>query len=425
MINLPKEGGNEMVKSKLTVFLIFVAYMGVIASCNGKRTADLEAVTSAVDRYDSQAAKAISVPAGSHRKMYEGDGVNVDQNGYAKLDMGGCLLQIFRSSGLQVSGLPTESAPVCAAKFLNGTIYNSVENKMIVSTEWVVITTIGTEFLVHLDPDREIVWVIAVKDAVEVRAEGVTVQVEEGQQTWVWRGQPPEPPRPAGRDEIGDLFPPLEELTNGVLRDDELIPVTGDLPPEVKLDIDPREVFINEAVNIYTAATDERGMVGIEILIDGRTVIGCDGAFCEYKTEFGEPGDHLVEAIASDTSGQTTRTDKVVSVFPEEVHEISLLMSTDEVITGDCPGIRTLEVIAEVPPTIVPAYARLSYQWEGIEERYVEMERIDELTFMTILDSFDYCCMQTTIQILVEVFDSTEMIVATGRGEVLLTYCIG
>lgn len=411
--------------NKYISYFVVVLCIGILASCNGKRTADLEAVTSAVNRYDAQSSNSYSVPAGSHRKMYEGDGVNVNQNGYAKLDLGGCLLQIFRSSGLQVSGLPSESAPVCVVEFQHGTIYNRVETKMIVNAEWVVITSVGTEFLVHLDPDREIVWVIAVEDMVEVSAEGVTVQVDAGQQTWVWRGQPPEPPRPAGRDVIGDLFASLDELTNGVLRDDEVIPVTGNLPPIVKLSIERSEVVVNEGILIQAEADDDKGIVSLEILIDGRTVMECDGSFCEYITEFGEPGDHLVEAIATDTDGQRTQTEELVRVTLEETSNLTLLLNTDEVITGDCSGTKTLEIVAEVPPTISAERALLSYRWEGIEEQFVEMERVDDYTFLTILESFDYCCMQTTIEILVEVFDSSETVVSTGMSKVLLTFCLG
>ena len=203
----------------IAAFIIFV--LPQIAP--GKVSADLSAVTSDVERLDGRTTSAAPVAAGAHVKMYEGDGVNVSSSGYARLDLGGCLLQIFRNSGLQVQGLPGESAAVCIVDFEQGTIYNRVSKKTIVNTEWAVITTLSTAFFVHLDRARGVLWVIVKEGSVEIVAQGQRIVVQAGQQAWVFRGQPPQPPQPATRQIAGERFPPIDDLTNGVIAESALL----------------------------------------------------------------------------------------------------------------------------------------------------------------------------------------------------------
>ncbi|MCC7355499.1 MAG: YncE family protein [Anaerolineae bacterium] len=193
-----------------------------------------------MQRFDATTSQALAVAEGEHQKMFANDGVRVDQNGRAKLDMSGCVLDIFRNSGLQVQGLPSESAPVCIVEFEQGTIYNRVEVETIINTEWAVITSLSTEYLVHLDPFREIIWVIVVDGVVAVEAAGERVEIGAGEQTWVRRGEPPEQPRPATRGEVGDLFPPVEELTNGVMVDNSVL--VASLPEPTSTPTPPRRV---------------------------------------------------------------------------------------------------------------------------------------------------------------------------------------
>ena len=212
-----------------TLLAILMAAGSVTAGClPGRPTGDLSSINADVERFDASASRAEPVPEGDHRTMFEGDGVGVDRQGYAKLDMGGCLLEIFRDTDLQIGGLPSESAQVCIVDFEHGTIYNRVQRRTIINTEWAVIISLSTEFLVHLDPYREILWVVVVDGTVLVEAEDQSVQLRAGQQTWVRRGQPPEAPRPATRAEVGDLFPRVEELTNGILGDPEIL--AGPIP---------------------------------------------------------------------------------------------------------------------------------------------------------------------------------------------------
>jgi hypothetical protein len=217
----------------LIVCLLVLLILLYIDGGNGpgpavKRTADLEAVIAAVEQWKASDSQREALSPGAHRTMHEGDGATVDGLGYAKLNMSGCLFAIYRNSNLGVRGIPSESAPACIVGFEHGTIYNQVKTQTIVQTEWAVIRTLGTQFLVHLDPARGLLWVIVKEGSAEVEAAGQRVVLGPGQQTWVYQNRPPEPARPATRREVGDLFPRLENLTNGLLPDSELLePVAG------------------------------------------------------------------------------------------------------------------------------------------------------------------------------------------------------
>lgn len=416
----------------LLVFLFLVTALAVRCGSGGRPTAGLSSITSDVERYDGQAGNAEPVPEGEKRTMYEGDGVDVDDAGRAHLDMGGCLLEIFRKSGLQIGGLPSQSAPVCIVDFEHGTIYNRVKRQTIIQTEWAVITSLSTEFLVHLDPDRGLLWVVVVEGVVRVEAAGRVVVLQAGEQTWVPRGRPPEPPRPATRAEVGDLFPPVEDLTNGVMIDGDLLEPGGeepteDLLPEVGVRVVPEQAVVGEVVAIIAEAGDDRGIRQIAILIDGEIVQQCSGSPCEFETEFGEPGAHSIAAIAEDTSGQRSRTETRVRVVAQEVPlTLELSQSTDEVIAGECPGDRTVQIQAGLAgPVAGVEQATLSYSGEGIEGQTVQMERVDDQTFVATIGPFDYCCQQTIVEYTVEVFSGSQVPAASRSGEVLVSFCIG
>jgi hypothetical protein len=224
-----------------------IAASVLLAACSlAQATADLYAAQSQVERWKASTSTREEVPAGQHQSLREQDGVAVDGSGNARLDMGGCILRIFRDSNLQVEGLPTDSAPVCVARFTEGTIYNQVDKEMIVNTEFAVIRTLGTSFLVHLDRARGLLWVVVAEGRLTVQAAGAEVQVAAGEQTWVWRGQPPEPVRPATRPEAGTLFPALETLTNGELADTALLDQGSAPALTVTVEQSAQEVFAGE-----------------------------------------------------------------------------------------------------------------------------------------------------------------------------------
>lgn len=336
-----KNGG----KVVLLIVLLALVLLAVtlLRSC-GKQTAELTAVRSPVKRLEGTTSQVEPVSQGSKRTMHQGDGVNVGQHGRAKLRIAGCDLEIFQASGLSWALPSAAGAPVCTAGMSHGTILASVTSEMILNTEWCVIRTLGTEFVVHLDPGRGVLWIIVGEGAVEVTTTRDYAVVRAGEQIWVWRSGLMEPVRPATRDEVGDEFPPLEELTDGAIQDDEWL----DPVPSVE--------------------------VAAELLL-------------------------------------------------------SLEQSTDEVIVGDCSGAHTVQIWTSIdgPPEVLAGVERaaLHFRWEGIDERVIKMERVDDYTFAAEIAPFDYCCEQTTMVYTVRVFGLATTPLATESGKVLLTYCLG
>lgn len=246
------------------VLLILVAIGVVVAVVwfllgQTETTANLAAIKTNVQLWDARALQAESVPTGERRKLRHDDRVTVDDNGRARLSVEQCAWEIFRDTSLQVQHLPSESAKACVVQLSHGTIYNKVEIKTVVNTDWAVVTALGTRFLVHLDLARGLLWVIVGDGVVEVQAAGQAVRLGAGEQTWVFRGGPPEPPRPARRSEVGRLFPTLDVLTNRDLGDgDLLLPEQPVAEPEMELlglDLEhtPDEVIAGECRGPRTA----------------------------------------------------------------------------------------------------------------------------------------------------------------------------
>lgn len=207
-------------------------------------TADLASIQTDVFRWDARSSQEESVPTGERRKVHDDDAVTVNDSGRARLSAEQCIWEIFRDTNLQVQQLPTQSAQVCVVQLGHGTIYNKVETKTVVNTDWAVVTALSTRFLVHLDPDRGLLWVIVVDGVVEVEAAGQVIRLGAWEQTWVRRGEPPEPPRPARRSEVGRLFPPVEDLTNGEMVDGDVL-LPGE--PEPVQEVEPLGLMLEQS----------------------------------------------------------------------------------------------------------------------------------------------------------------------------------
>jgi hypothetical protein len=241
----------------ILVAIIIVAAVAWFLLSRAGTTADLASLTTDVQMWDARASQAESVPTGERRKMRDNDGVRVNSSGRARLSAEQCVWDIFRDTDLRVEHLPSQSAKVCAVQLSHGTIDNKVETETIVDTDWAVITALGTRFLVYVDPDRGLLWVIVAEGVVQVEAAGQTVRLGAGEQTWVLRGQPPEPPRPALRSEVGEMFPPISVLTNRELSDGDLLLPEQTTPPLAPLGLQvahtPDEVIAGECSGPHTA----------------------------------------------------------------------------------------------------------------------------------------------------------------------------
>jgi hypothetical protein len=226
---------NNAVKVILLIAVVAVVIFVVWKIIGGvKETAQLTARASPVRRLEGSTHSVEAVSVGSKCTMYQGDGVNVEQQGRAELKIAGCCLDICQDSGLKWAPSTEAGAPVCTVDMSHGTLVAAVDKEMVLNTEWCVIRTLGTRFLVHLDDARGLVWVIVQEGRVEVIADSRRVVVRPGQQTWVRRDGQIAPVRPATRGEVGDLFPPLEELTGDAIEDPEWLDesvVTQTPPP--------------------------------------------------------------------------------------------------------------------------------------------------------------------------------------------------
>lgn len=244
------------------VLLILVAIAVVVAVVwyvlsRSEVTADLAAMRSDVQFWDASASEQESVPTGERRKVHAEDGVNVDTSGRARLSAEQCLWEVYRDTSLKVEQLPTESAQVCVVQLSHGTIYNRVQTQTLVKTDWAVVTALGTRFLVYLDPDRGLLWVLVEDGKVEVAASGEVVRLGPKEQTWVFRGKPPVTPRPALRSEADSInLPPVETMTNGELGDEDAFlpeaPVEAIEAPRLSLEQNVDKVLAGACTGAHT-----------------------------------------------------------------------------------------------------------------------------------------------------------------------------
>jgi hypothetical protein len=280
---------SNAIKVILLIVLVAVVIFVVWKVVGGvKETAELTARASPVKRLEGSTHSVESVSVGTKRTMYQGDGVNVDQQGRAQLKIAGCSLDIFQGSGLQWTP-STASAPVCTVDMSHGTLVASVDKDMALNTEWCVIRTLGTRFIVHVDPDRGLLWIIVREGKVEVIAGSNRAVVGPGWQTWVRRDGQIAPLRPANRGEVGELFPRLEELTNNALRDGEWLgeSVATEPPPpatlEIALEQSTDQVVVGDCEGEHT--------VFITAYLEGpeEVIAEVDFATLRYRWEGGDP----------------------------------------------------------------------------------------------------------------------------------------
>lgn len=216
---------------------LLLCRMGVI--CTPADRVDLTAIHTQV-RYkphDSTDPKSLE-PESTPQPIAEGDSIAVDAGGEATLRFSDRLIvRIFHDTTLSITGtVDPDAPPIYHYRLESGTTYNtlnpdSAANRRVrITTDWAVIEDLGTEFMAYVDPQTETTWVVVQKGEAQVTAQGRSIPVPAGMQTWVEPQQPPVAPIPARRDLIGDLFPQVDDLTRGAIADPELLD-QGDLPP--------------------------------------------------------------------------------------------------------------------------------------------------------------------------------------------------
>ena len=226
------------------------------------------------------------LPPGEVARLATGDAIDVDAQGRAQLRFEDYLLvHIFRDSGLELeSSVDPDAPPLAAYHLAAGTTFNTMtpesaaERRLTITAGEVVITALGTEFLVHHDASSGATWVVVREGVVSVGANGREVVVREGQQTWVMAGRPPIDPRPATREETGDRFPRVEELTNGAMRDGDVLllpseptPRSSTTEPTNEVPTEPPPALPDLVVSSFQvngeAAIDEDGNTVVPVLL--------------------------------------------------------------------------------------------------------------------------------------------------------------
>jgi hypothetical protein len=209
------------------------------ASSQAAMTDEPDLTAFAVDVTHRRPGAEPELVAIEERRVVEvGDAVDVNSVGEGWLNFADYLLvRIFRNSEVSIAFAPEaapDAPPVVAVELELGPLFGSLSEaqvragqRLTVSTKGAVITATGTRFWVYSDPALAIAWVVATRDEVEVAASGRTVTVPAGWQTWVEPGQPPRPPVPATRAAVEarfpGIFPALQELTGGALRDEAIL----------------------------------------------------------------------------------------------------------------------------------------------------------------------------------------------------------
>jgi maltose-binding protein MalE len=182
-----------------------------------KRTADLEAIAVLVQHRGAGSTIPTPVPIKTVAKFYEGDSLTADVTGRANLTITGCILEIYWGSKLTFK-VASSSAPACAITLEQGTIVVNSTAGTEIDTPWATITSFGTQYLVYVNLEQQILWAIVWDGRLilDPLAEGLpSVEVTQDRQSWMWQGRAPVDPVPATRSEVPDmdLFPPLERLT--------------------------------------------------------------------------------------------------------------------------------------------------------------------------------------------------------------------
>lgn len=407
----------------LTLGLVLVAAVAgavVLWQVFGGRvtsTADLFALVSAVERLDATSARQEDVAAGEHRDMRAGDGVTVDSSGRARLQAAGCVLEVFRDTGLAVEEVPGLSAPACVVQLTHGSLDAQVSVRTVVDAEWAVVTASGTGFFVHLDVERGLLWVIVRDGEVRVEAGGAVVVLTGGEQTWVARGSEPEGVRPATRAAVGDLFPAIEDLTNRALRDRDLLSGQAgvEVPRAPETETSTPESETPAPGTPTTAPETSAPPAGEE----------SDG------TETVSPGPEPQPESPAAPPESPAPEPEPPAPPPEPEPEVPGVVVTQDVArvwTGECPGPHTLTVTAELSGTaeslaqVGAVVAR--YGWDGTQQGAVQLAPTGRSTYAGVIDPAWYVGLGTTLEFVVEVLGLDGTVLTSATGGAGLIFCL-
>jgi hypothetical protein len=174
-----------------------------------------------------------------------GDLIGVSEDGEAHLSLGDALsTRVFRNSHVQIgAAVPDPSLasqdslalkrlqPATGTVFdiTSGTTYTTValnpdvDPPVSVSTPGATISATSSRFLVYYDSAAARTWLVVVDGVARVTSAGRSIDVPSAFFTDVSSGKVPSEPKPANRASVGTDLPLLDELSNGVLTDADVL----------------------------------------------------------------------------------------------------------------------------------------------------------------------------------------------------------
>jgi hypothetical protein len=177
------------------------------------------------------------VPQGQNRGLTTGDKVDVSDDGEAQINFpaDALVVNVFRTTSLQLtSSVDTNASGALQFRLLGGSVFNTVDpNKLasqlvsVTTEDGVVIQATGTKFFVYQDPQTDTAWTVVTQGQTKVSAQGTTVTVPQGYQTWVDKGQGPQGAVPASRAMVQNKFPDIGTITGGRLTDGHVLTAGG------------------------------------------------------------------------------------------------------------------------------------------------------------------------------------------------------
>lgn len=305
----------------------------------------------------NQAEQDLAIQA--QQLIGKGDAINVDENGRAALDfLDAIRVDIFHDSQLSIKGNIDPNASALDLYALEGgTTLNQMDldkigaNRVRLETTWAVIDDLGTEFIAYYDQTREATWIVVRKGVTEVRARNANgqpdqqmVQVNAGEQAWVLRQAQPVQPVPATRAAVGDLFPPLQALTDGEITDAAWLPTIS------RMTLDRTTLVSGQSTQGTLTLSGPAYGGGLEVAL-----FSSDPALVLLPDTALVPTDAISQTFRVTAGSVSQTTDVVITAsYQNDIRDITLRILPPPRPTATVTPARPTSTPTSVPPTATP-----------------------------------------------------------------------
>ena len=342
---------------------------------------------------DATQAELLAAP--NNGQLAVGDGIDVDDTGYAQLVFPDLfVVEIMRDGALIVQQAQLdENNAIVSLSQVGGAILNdfnadeALDRRFVIETEFARITATGTQFLIAREAKTPLEWIVALDAAPQtlyVYADGITKTVNSNEARWV---SPIGEPSPAFNAQMSNMSQWVQNLREGtaVAELGEVIwsspnetSYSADLPAELK--IGEPFMFGNTAVTLQPGGTYRRlqcngdGITDIyvengSILFDLRPVTARVRAFDVTVQNYAEPGQNSLRGynpagVANDNllvetaNRQGQKSWEVLSLrSPEEPFHFAELRLTQGCFLGlamVAPDAPPQAAVADIPNPSTP-----------------------------------------------------------------------